>query len=156
MEEKGEQIMSRWNFDKHNTRDLNGKYINANRPLDTNPDHYKTRTGVKRQRDERVADPSKSYNSKEDYSKRPYPNNSRNYTEGVMIHFIGGSAFKFKGMTAKKLTEIIQQELNRSSNTGEPPVDWLELPTGDVIKFSGITHYGPYKFYEYHNNRGER
>lgn len=148
--------MSRWNFDKHNTRDLNGKYINANRPLDTNPDHYKTRTGVKRQRDERVADPSKSYNSKEDYSKRPYPSNSRNYTEGVIIHFIGGSALKIKGVTVDKLTEIIDHELTVTENTGEQREAWIELPSGGMARLKSITHYDLYKFYEHYSNRGER
>lgn len=131
--------MSRWNFDKHNTRDLNGKYINANRPLDTNPDHYKTKTSVKRQRDERIADPSKNYQKK--------------YVEGTVFHFVGGGVYKTEEFTVAAFTQLMKDRFESDKSTSPY---WLEMKNGGMIQLDNVTYFEPWRFYEYHNNRGER
>lgn len=146
--------MSRWNFKNHgNSNDLNNKYINANRPLDTNPDHYKSSygNGIRRGRDERVSDPTKRYDPVEEeyYSNHPKPNYQRNYVEGVVIHFIDGSFFKTKELTAQRLSENLRKALSvNDSNT-----KWLALDNGGAINLKQVTYYTPYKFYENSHRR---
>lgn len=151
--------MSRWNFKDHgNSNDLNNKYINANRPLDTNPDHYKSSygNGIRRGRDEGVSDPSKDYDPVEEdyYSRHPKQNYQRNYVEGVAIHFVGGGVYKSKEFTAAAFTQLMKDRFEMDKSIGETtPPDWLDLKNGGMIRMDNITYFGPYKFYGSNYNR---
>lgn len=142
--------MSRWNFKDHgNSNDLNNKYINANRPLDTNPNHYKS--GIGRGRYDRVSDPSKNYDpvAEDYYSNHPKPNYQRNYIEGVVIYFIDGSFYKIKELTAPELSEKIRTVLSVSDSSTK----WISLDNGAAINLEKVTHFTPYRFYENNHRR---
>ncbi|HJF10110.1 MAG TPA: hypothetical protein K8V06_00235 [Ligilactobacillus salivarius] len=74
-------MSGRWHFD-------NAKYINKDRPLDTNPDHYKNMD-------------SKTEND---------------YVEGVAIYTMDGSVFKFKDLTVDDVFDAINVHKDRWIN----------------------------------------
>lgn len=104
-------MSSKWNFKNNAAKAEN--YA----PLDTNPDHYKSKLRK--------------------YIQPLSNNDDSKPTEGVSIRYIDGSTFKTKEFTVDDIYDALHVD----------KVRWLKRKNGGEINLGYVMHYEPFTFY---------